>query len=168
MTVAALKASWADFKLLKGRRVAQLIFEVPLEQADGALAALGGLPRPDAETWVGIARLEKEAKPSEPQPLEAKREHRRFSELPLSQQAGIMAKDPGFHDFLRDKGFPYQEEDAAKFIRNWCNVTSRSELDSNQEAAESWFALLRQCDAWRFSSKARTPWCVVTTHPVGV
>ncbi len=35
-------ATFSDFRLVKGRKVCQLVCEVPLEQADAALAALGG------------------------------------------------------------------------------------------------------------------------------
>jgi hypothetical protein len=54
---SAIKATFADFKIVKTRKLAQLIFEIPIEQADSALAALGGIPRSDAERWVAIALL---------------------------------------------------------------------------------------------------------------
>ena len=38
--MTAIKATFSDFKLIKGRKVAQLIFEVPIEATDAALAAL--------------------------------------------------------------------------------------------------------------------------------
>jgi hypothetical protein len=50
-----LNASFADFKIVKTRGVAQLVFEVDLAQADAALALLGGVPRPEQERWVSIA-----------------------------------------------------------------------------------------------------------------
>lgn len=55
--MTAILATFADFKLVKSRAVAQLVFEVPVEQADAALTALGGLPRADLERWAGIAPL---------------------------------------------------------------------------------------------------------------
>ena len=51
----AIRATYSDVKLVKTRKVFQLIFEVPIEDADNALRVLGGLPRPAAERWVGIA-----------------------------------------------------------------------------------------------------------------
>lgn len=60
--MTAISATFSDFRIVKGRKVAQLIFETPLEAADEALRMLGGLPRPDAERWVGIAPLK--AKPT--------------------------------------------------------------------------------------------------------
>jgi predicted metalloenzyme YecM len=47
MTDAAVtQGTFADFRLIKGRKVCQIVIEVPIEQADQALAALGGLPQP--------------------------------------------------------------------------------------------------------------------------
>jgi hypothetical protein len=54
---AAIQASFSDFRLIKGRKTAQLILEIPIEGADAALAALGGIPQPHSERWVGVARL---------------------------------------------------------------------------------------------------------------
>jgi hypothetical protein len=47
--VAAIKATFSDFRLIKGRKQAQLVLEVPIEQADNALAALGGIPQPHSD-----------------------------------------------------------------------------------------------------------------------
>jgi hypothetical protein len=43
---AATQGTFSDFRLIKGRKVCQIVIEVPIEQADQALAALGGLPQP--------------------------------------------------------------------------------------------------------------------------
>lgn len=56
---AAFSASYADWKIVKTRRVVQVIFEIPLEAAGHAHNVLGGMPDPEAETWFGIARMEK-------------------------------------------------------------------------------------------------------------
>ena len=37
----------------------QLIFEVPIEASNNALEVLGGIPNPEKEIWVGIARINK-------------------------------------------------------------------------------------------------------------
>lgn len=56
---AAFSATYSDLKVVKTRKVAQFIFEVPLEAAGHALNVLGGMPLPMEERWVAIARLEK-------------------------------------------------------------------------------------------------------------
>lgn len=57
---AAIFGSLADFKLVKTRSVVQFIVEVPIEQADVALATLGGIPLPGVERPVALARLNAE------------------------------------------------------------------------------------------------------------
>lgn len=56
MTNALLPATFSDFRLVRGRKVAQLVMEVPIEQAEVAIS-LFGMPRPDKERWVAIAPL---------------------------------------------------------------------------------------------------------------
>jgi len=45
----------------------QVVLEVPLEAADQAYTALGGMPDPGKSVWVGVARLnlESEVMPSD-------------------------------------------------------------------------------------------------------
>lgn len=56
MMDAAIRATFAEWRMVKTRKVLQLVFEVPLEQQAGVLTTLGA-PMPDAEIWCGIARL---------------------------------------------------------------------------------------------------------------
>lgn len=130
MEPAAFKATFSDFRLVKGRKQAQFVFEVPLEQADKALDCLGGVPRSDNETWVGIAKLslkdEAEKKPEKPR--------KRFDELPISQQCALTCADVGFQRWLNVS----DEKAAAERVRIICMVESRSELDRNESAARLW------------------------------
>ena len=48
-----IQATYSDFKVIKTRQVAQLIFEVPLEMGERAIKQLG-MPMPDREIWVEI------------------------------------------------------------------------------------------------------------------
>lgn len=59
-TPAAISGSLADFRIVKTRSVVQFIVEVPIEQADVALATLGGIPLPGVERPVALARLNQE------------------------------------------------------------------------------------------------------------
>src|SRR3954467_8257198 len=54
---AAIKATFGDFRLIRSRKVCQLCLEIPIEGADTALAALGGIPQPHSDRWVAVARL---------------------------------------------------------------------------------------------------------------
>jgi hypothetical protein len=144
---AAIEASFSDFRIIKTRKQAQLIFEVPLEQADAALATLGGLPQPHAEQRVAVARLNGVAKP-EPEP----KEKRRWEDLKLSMQASIRCNEPAFWKFLesdmRGAGNIQNAEDAAAFVRMFCRVDSRSSLNTNPNAALDWQGIEAQYQAW--------------------
>lgn len=204
-------ATFSDFRLVKGRKVCQLVCEVPLEQADAALAALGGLPNPHAERWVGIVPLkaqpqgqdnsgsapspsladaadspaaapmsplhkaiahlyedggstEREAEfyPSDPRPARqtlqaqargaaepATKPKKHWDELKPSQQAGMMCDASRFGEWCgtnapetRWDGRTFNSdddiEDTADYVRWYCGVSSRSDLDTNPEAAKRW------------------------------
>ena len=53
---AAIKATYCNVKNIAGRKVVQLIFEIPVEQAGLAYNSLGW-PSPADPRWVAIALL---------------------------------------------------------------------------------------------------------------
>ena len=55
---AAIRATFHNFKNIWGRKVLQLHFEVPIEEAGKVYEALGW-PDPANPEWVGIALLKK-------------------------------------------------------------------------------------------------------------
>lgn len=138
-TPAAIQASYSDYRRVKGRKVLQLIFEVPLEQAPMVHDAFGE-PSPDGSTWVGIAKIDLTARPEERKPLK------------LSNRAALLCYDPSFIEWLgaRNKAVHVRNNaEAAEFVRLYCGVESRSELDSNDEAAEKFRKLDAEYDHWR-------------------
>lgn len=60
MTHAAIKATFCNFKNIAGRKVVQLICEVPVEKADEVYQNLGW-PSPADPKWVAIALLDEDA-----------------------------------------------------------------------------------------------------------
>lgn len=147
--LAAISATFSDFRLVKGRKVAQLVFEVPLESADAALETLGGLPRPDREAHCGIARLTNEAKQAPP----AQRQERTTGPTPtLAQRVAIKCQDADFRRFLAigwDGVAVLDVASAAADVRDICGVSSRSEIVPGSEAARKWEALEAHYIAWR-------------------
>jgi hypothetical protein len=141
---AAIRATFSDFRLIKGRKQAQLILEVPIEEADNAIAALGGIPQPHSDRWVAVARLNGVEKP-EPEP----KEKRRWEDLELSMQAGIRCEELAFQSFLGS----HSSAEAAENIRNRCGVGSRSGLNNNPLAAEKWKELDRSYQAWLMAAE---------------
>lgn len=55
----AFSASYSNWRVVQGRKVVQLVFEVPLEAADFAYRVLGGMPNNGEEKFFAIARLKK-------------------------------------------------------------------------------------------------------------
>lgn len=138
MTAAAISAAFADIQMIKSRNVMVFKFEVPLEQADAALTALGGVPLPGQEKWVAIARMES---PKHPQTVsDYISAHKRYEHASEGEKAviraGALARDPEFQSWLsRARNRPdCDEERAAEYIRWYCGIDSRAELAANTTA----------------------------------
>lgn len=151
--MTAFSATYSDFRLVKGRKVVQFVFEVPLEQADAALEILGGVPKIGEETWVGVAPLKLSvARSSEAEraahngevagstPAGPTKQRTPWHELRPSTQAALACRDVAFQKWLgvKDDDPIKKEESAAWAVRSMCGVKSRSELDNSTEAARRW------------------------------
>jgi len=68
------------------------------------------------------------------------------------KEAGMRCKDVKFHNFLEQRyGLDLvTEKGATDFVYEFCNISSRTELNGNKEAQESWDNLLKEYDEWRF------------------
>jgi hypothetical protein len=162
----AILATFADVKFIRTRSTMQLVLELPIEQADEALKALGGVPQPGTERWVGVALAPKERKGlvdsnfATPKLAAESRERRQFNSLPLKTQAGIRCSDEQFKDFLSEEWSElYSTYGAEQLVRDLCCVTSRSELDTNDLAAQKWLKLEERYQAFltdiRYAGTAR-------------
>lgn len=143
-TPAAVRGTFSDFRLIKGRKVAQLVVELPIEEADEALRVLGGLPQPASERWLALAPLNiTSIKP---------KEKRHFEDLKVAMQAGIRCGEPAFWRFLSEISKTYSpvdsEEQAANSVRDYCHVSSRSALNLDPKAAALWRQLEDQYQVW--------------------
>ena len=153
--MSAFRAVYADWKLVKTRQSVQIIFEVPLQEADAAYEVLGGMPAPAAERWFGIAALRDSERAPQPvvdkPPAGAKRDKRDWSDLQPQQQAGIRCNEPTFIAFLKEERPDdwHEAQDAAECVRLICGVSSRVELGINPNAGIAWSKLERQYQAWR-------------------
>jgi hypothetical protein len=119
---AAIRGTFSDFRLIKGRKCAQIICEIPIEEADAALSVLGGIPQPASERWIALAPLNiTSIKPAQ--------EKRRFENLsPLCKRAS----------------------DAMSLCYFWryCGVPSRSNLNLDPKAAAKWQELDARYMLW--------------------
>lgn len=168
MTEAAFQATYAEWKVIKTRACVQLVFEIPIEQADAAYQVLGGMPIAAKEVWCGIARLEQpvsrpvsqaEKQPGSeigPQPSPVRVDKPKRS---IAQRAGMLCNDTLFHAFLRER-FTNEWHDslaqsggpaavvsqvAAQVVRKVCNVASRRDIN---EANTEWHALQLAYELW--------------------
>lgn len=157
--MTAFKAVYADWKLIKTRSVVQVVFELPVEQADQAYEVLGGMPVAAKERWFGVAAIRNpEASPGasvaqpdpvgEPRPDRVKRSWR---DLQPAQQAAIRCEDASFGAFLMDEHADDLKEAGGQWVecvRMICGVKSRAELNTNQKARVIWHQLNDQFEAW--------------------
>lgn len=142
MTGDVLKACYADLKTVKTRSTCQIILEMPIEALTDVVALLGA-PVPGNEVWVALARLKvgDEAPASEPA----------VKKGTLAQQAGILCGEPAFQRYVADRAqgeFLPTADDAAKYVRDECDVGSRSALDNDAEAARKFRDLRADYKLW--------------------
>jgi len=157
--MTAFRATYSDWKLIKTRGVVQVIFEVPLADADAAYDVLGGMPVHGKERWFGIAALkstaeETAAKPrqtSSPNPTGGAKQKMDWRDMQPAAQAGIRCNEPVFHAFLNETyGYEIDDPEVAAFaVREICKVQSRSELGTNHKARVIWKQLDDQFSAWK-------------------
>lgn len=161
VTEAAFKACYSEWRMIKTRATVQLVFEIPIEQADAAYQALGGMPIAAKEVWCGIARLtEPVSRPvsqAEKQPGSAssppappvRADKRKFDQLAPAQQAGILCGEHAFAVFLGER-FTRQFEaagySAAGTVRDMCEVDSRADIRADNA---QWSALVLAYRLWQ-------------------
>ena len=58
----AFSATYSNWRVIQGRKVIQIVFEVPLEAEPHAYNVLGGMPDNSKEKWFAIARLKEKPK----------------------------------------------------------------------------------------------------------
>ena len=168
--MSAFQATYSDWRLVRSRKVVQIVLEVPLEAADQAYAVLGGMPNPGSETWVGVARINpahtraeeppespgaaregarESVRATEPAPDVGRpaRAKRKFEEMPPAAQAGMLCNEESFRRYLRECGNgPVEDKDTAASVVRWiCMVDSRSDISNDNR---NWPALVRGYRAW--------------------
>jgi hypothetical protein len=137
MTDAAMQADYCDLKIIKTRKVIQVVLEIPQEAGNAFIAAFG-LPRSDGNVPVAIARLDTRAVAEKPKGGK------------LAQRAGIVCGEPGFKKYLLSH-HPYIEAlgTPAQYLRSYCGVVSRAELDHDAGAAKLFDEMMREYSAWQ-------------------
>lgn len=126
----AITADFASLKWINGRKVLQIICEVPSERAEEVLAKLGN-PTNDGIP-VAIAVLEIQPDVKKDLADKAEKAKRNFEDLPYSQQAALLCKDERFYEILYNAiecRVLIDSDNVAEELRNHLDIKSRSELD---------------------------------------
>lgn len=169
--LAAFQACFTDWRLVKGRKVVQLVFEVPLEGADHAYQVLGGMPDPAQSVWCAVARLQQHittGKAGDEEGTAANRDdtledrpapdvvapstqpaRATYKPLTLPQRVALQCQDELFQRFLIVEGKARDEADVIDAVRAYCGVRSRAFILPGTQAAEKWERLLSRYVAWQ-------------------
>jgi hypothetical protein len=128
-----MQGTYSDFKLIKGRKVCQMIIEFPSEAAD-TVASTFGMPQPHIEKWVAVALLSEQAVVKNENAMKA------------IQEAGILCKEPKFGSWLREhRGMtevePEDPNTIAEALRAILGVRSRADLSTDNDALQVWYSL---------------------------
>ncbi len=129
----------------------QLTLEIPLEQTEHVLSILG-YPKPGESLWVALAPMPAVIEPSAAAPV---KEHRKFSELPLPQQAGIRCQDKDFQWFLMDEypAIAATKSEPKGIVCVVCGVTTRSEITHGEASGDKWHAMEARYQTWLTDKK---------------
>lgn len=152
---AVIRATYSDMRPVKSRQVLQIMFEVPIEQAEKVLQTLG-FPRSDTDTWCAIARLVTPEPTAAPLPAAPKSEARSqrakddYALKPPAEQAVVRAArlctEVRFQSWLEQhcagRGITTTDqpsmETTAELLRRCIGVRSRGEIKDDPAAFKRW------------------------------
>lgn len=119
-----------------------------------AASEIGEDEKPKDLARIGVEYRQSPEQPAKPNADRAKPQVRVFSELPMSQQAALRCNDLEFQLFASLQPGAAEKGDIVSFVRSYCGIRSRSELDLQQEDGSSperrlWEGLETKFQAWR-------------------
>lgn len=144
---AAIKATFADYKRIKSRKVMQVIFEVPLETWPRDYKVLG---EPEIETsqWFAIARMEGAKEPASTPKEQGSN---------LAANAALTVQEGSFSCFIQEiypnVCYIATANNCLKFsadaaLKEALGIKSKSELNTDPAAAQRWRELRSEYEAW--------------------
>lgn len=140
MNNRVIQGTYADFKIVKTRNVAQLVIEVPLEQAQSAIQMFG-VPTPQKEQWVAVAALHEVS-------VQTNGEEGR--KAVISSQ--MICKSELFGKFLREEmglgEVEDNDESRSQGLRTLLGIHSRSELGKDQASLQAFYRIKGEYDQW--------------------
>ena len=144
-------ATYSDFRIIRTRSTAQIVLEIPLEQAQDFIDRFG-IPIPGNEIHVAIARLVKQSEPEKTEPNNERSERAKeaYRNMPEWEQARVRAvqlcKDRNFQNWALKLSagksrFSSPEEHARQIILGFCSIKSRREIATDERAYKAFIAL---------------------------
>ena len=119
MSNKVMQGTYADFKIVKSRAVAQIIVEIPIESAQAAVEMFG-VPNPSYEQWVAVAALHRATVTQNQDAVNA------------VKQAGMLCNTESFGEFLRETTNPEVRpnvpDDITTAPRSILGIKSRTEF----------------------------------------
>lgn len=138
MEERVIQADFVDSKSIKSRSKMQLIFEVEIETALHVLNTLG-YPSNSKSVACAIARLKLNETPEE-------------KPKSYAGQAKMLAQDVNFPEYANDKkGFTFATGSGGseQYIKEYCGITSCSELVEGSAAVLKFKELRNSFNTWR-------------------
>ena len=137
---AVIEGTYSDFKLVKTRKVVQMVIEVPVEQSH-LITESFGIPQPHEEIYVVVARVRSEIKEIE---IIAK----------AIQQAGILGQSSDFGEWLSYNYSdlqidPYNLSTVQQAIRTICGIKSRADMRTDFQGLAKWQELYKKWKEFR-------------------
>lgn len=153
---AIIEGSLIDVRNAGQHKEVVLKIAVPAELAKQVVDAFGW-PTQVNPVHVAVARLKEEVSNESKQaakvsaaPATSPKPARPWNELSPAQQAGIRCNEPAFRRFLRE-GYTGDFADAlaaADFVRKYCGVESRANIQMGKESGARWAMLNSEFQVW--------------------
>lgn len=139
----AVRGTYSDFKVIKGRKVVQFIIEIPVEDAQEAID-LFGMPQFGAEQWVAIAPLKSGSSEQQSNSPAKKTYQDKSPGGQAVSRAAILCTEKPFQDWISDRDILFSvpgssaigksiEEFTATLLREELKIESRSEIGTHED-----------------------------------
>lgn len=153
---AVITGDFCTFRHVQGRKVLQIVIEVPAEAAGSVFAKLG---MPGSGEGVPVAVVRLTAAPETIAKPEAAKERRAFKDLPYATQAAMRCQEPDFARFLQERqgpggvcildDAPDRSDWVASHVRFLCDVKSRADIGKTLVSMNLWSDLEAEYWAWQ-------------------
>jgi len=139
-TNKVMQGTYSDFKVIKTRKVIQVVVEIPIEQGN-SFVEMFGVPDPSQEVWVAIAEINRTAIETQGEATKA------------VQQAGMLCRSLEFGKWLRDhRGCPEVDpeshESIADGLRAILGIVSRTEFHNSPDLVTAFNRLKGEYDSY--------------------